>query len=157
MDPGSVDAYQNWGFMELNEGNLNQAISHYQAAAVHQPNGPVDYLYHAISLVSGHQGGDAFDYFNAAVHMDPNFWQARYLFGNELASEGRIEEAQAQFSEVVRTRPDFAPGHLNDGFTLAKSGKMNEALKQFQITLQLNPTNLLAQQYLESIQPEFPK
>ena len=83
--------------------------------------------------------------------MDPNFWQARYLFGGELASEGRIEEAQAQFSEVVRTRPDFAPGHLNDGLALAKSGKLDEALKEFQITLHLNPTNLVAQQNLEAI------
>jgi tetratricopeptide (TPR) repeat protein len=84
--------------------------------------------------------------------MDPNFWQARYLFGDELASEGRIEEAQAQFSQVVRARPDFAPGHLYNGLALAKSGKLDEALKEFQITLRLNPTNLLARQNLEIVQ-----
>ena len=150
-DPGSVEAYQNWGFMEQNEGNWNQAISCYRAAADRQTNGPADYFYHAVSLLAEHQPNDALEYFNAAVRMNPNFWQARYVFGCELASEGRIEEAQAQFSEVIRIRPDFAPGHLNDGLTLAKSGKLNEALKEFQITLQLNPTNLVAQQNLEAI------
>jgi tetratricopeptide (TPR) repeat protein len=84
--------------------------------------------------------------------MDPNFWQARYLFGGELASEEKIEEAQAQFSEVVRNRPDFAPAHLNDGLALAKLGKLDEALKEFQVTLCLNPTNLVARQNLEAVQ-----
>jgi tetratricopeptide (TPR) repeat protein len=152
MDPGSVQAYHNWGFMEHNEGHWDQAISRYHAAADRQPNGPVDYFYHAVSLVAEHRHKEAFDYFNAAVRMDPYFWQARYLFAGELASEGRIEEAQAQFSEVVRNRPDFVPGHLNDGLALAKSGKLDEALEQFQITLQLNPANLVARQNLEAIQ-----
>jgi len=152
IDPGSVAADENWGFMEQNEGNWNQAMSHYQAAANHQPNGPADYLYRAASLIPGHQGDEALDYLNATVQMDPNFWQARYLFGNELAAEGRIEEAQAQFSAVVRIRPDFAPGHLNNGLAFAKSGKLEEALKEFQITLRLNPTDTVARQNLEAVQ-----
>jgi tetratricopeptide (TPR) repeat protein len=152
IDPGSVEADQNWGFMEQNEGNWNQAISHYQAAATHQTNGPADYFYRGVSLMAGHQGGEALNYLNAAVQMDPNFWQARYLFGGELAAEGRMEEAQTQFSGVVRTRPDFAPGHLNDGLALAKSGKLEEALKEFQITLRLNPTDTVARQNFEAVQ-----
>jgi len=154
IDPGSVETYKNRGFMEQNEGNWNQAISDYRAAADRQPNGPVDYFYHAVGLVADHQRDQAFQYFGAAVHMDPNFWQARYLFGGELASDGRFEEAQAQFSQVVRARPDFAPGHLNDGLALVKSGKLDEALREFQITLQLNPTNLVAQQNLAAIQAQ---
>ena len=152
IDPASVDAHQNWGFMEQNEGNENQAISHYQAAAEHQPNGPVDYFYHAVGSVAAQQPAQALEYFNTAVRMDPNFWQARYLFGGELASAGRIEEAQAQFAAVVQIRPDFAPGHLYDGLALAKTGKLDEARKEFEVTLRLNPTNLVARQNLEALQ-----
>ena len=152
MDPGSVDADQNWGFMEQMRGNWNEAMNHYRAAANRQPNGPADYFYHAVSSVAAQQRNDAFEYFNAAVHMNPNFWQARYLFGNELAADGRIEEAQAQFSGVVHIRPDFAPGHLNNGLALAKSGKPEEALAEFQITLRLDPSNQAAKQSLEAVQ-----
>ena len=152
MDSGSVEAYQNWGFMEQNEGNWDQAANYYHAAADHQPNGPADYFYHAVSSVAAQRRSEALEYFNAAIHMNPLFWQARYLFGNELASEGRIDEAQTQFSIVVRIRPDFAAGHLNNGLALAKSGKFDEALQEFQITLQLNPTNSIARQGLEAIQ-----
>ncbi len=151
-DPGSVAAHQNWGFMEQNEGNWKPALSHYQAAAEGQTNGPADYFYHAVSLVAELRSNEALDYFNAAVHMDPNFWQARYLFGGALASQGRIDEAQAQFAEVVRIRPDFAPGHLNNGLALAKSGKLDAALKEFQTTLQLNPANTAARQSLAAVQ-----
>jgi tetratricopeptide (TPR) repeat protein len=151
MDPGSVEAYQNWGFMEQNEGNWKQAINHYHAAADRQPNGPADYFYHAVS-VAPPQRDEAFKYFDAAVRMNPNFWQARYLFGDELFSEGRWEEAQEQFSAVVRIRPDFAPGHSNDGLALAKLGKLDEALKEFQITLRLDPANMAARQNLEAVQ-----
>jgi tetratricopeptide (TPR) repeat protein len=84
--------------------------------------------------------------------MDPNFWQARYFFGCELASEGKTQEAQAQFSEVVHSRPDFAPGHLNDGLVLKKLGKLDEALKEFQNALRLNPADTVARQNLEAVQ-----
>jgi tetratricopeptide (TPR) repeat protein len=154
MDPGSVEACQNWGFMAQIAGDWNEALHHYQAAADRQPNGPIDYFYHAVSLVAAQQGDKALDYFNAAVRMDPNFWQARYVFGSELAAEGRIEEAQAQFSIVVRARPDFAPGHLNHGLALLKEGKRDEALQEFQITLQLDPANTVARQNLETFQAQ---
>ncbi len=151
-DPGSVTAYENWGFMEQNEGNWNQAISRYQTAANLQQNGPADYFYHAVSLVAALQGSQSVELFNAAVHMDPNFWQARYLFGRELASEGKIEEAQAQFSEVIHIRPDFTPGHLNNGIALANLGRLDEAIKEFQMTLHLNPSNTAARQNLDAVQ-----
>jgi predicted Zn-dependent protease len=84
--------------------------------------------------------------------MNPKFWQARYLLGMVLAAEGKIEEAQTQFSEVVRIRPDFALGHLNYGVALSKQGKLHEALAELQITLQLNPADKFAQQNLEAVQ-----
>jgi len=150
-DPGSVEAYQNRGFMEQIEGNWDQALTDYHAAADRQPNGPADYFYHAFDLVTAHRGAEAFEYFNAAVHMNPNFWQARYTFGRELASAGRMEEALAQFSQVVRARPDFAAGHLNAALALAKSGRADEARQEFQITLRLDPANLAAQQNLQAL------
>ncbi len=152
IDPGSVDAYQNWGFMEQIEGNWDRAVSHYRAAASHQPNGPIDFFYHAVNSIAEHQRNHAFDYFYAAVRMNPNFWQARYLFGSELASDGNLEKAQEQFSEVVHTRPDFAPAHLANGLALAKLGKRDEALAEFQATLQLDPANAVAEQNLQALQ-----
>jgi tetratricopeptide (TPR) repeat protein len=152
IDPASVTAHQNWGFTEQDEGNWNQAISHYQTAAHYQQNGPVDYFYHAVSLVAEHRGNEAFDYFNAAVRMDPNFWQARHVFGLELAAEGKIAEAQEQFQSVIRLRPDYARAHLNLGVALAKQRKFEAALEEFKTTLRLNPDDKNASRHMATIQ-----
>ena len=148
LNPGYLDAYLNLGFIEHCDGKLDEAETHYRAAADLQPAGPAGYFYQAV----GHQQNEAISYFRAAVWMNPAFWQARYLLGMELAAEGQIEEAQTQFSEVVRIRPDFARAHLNFGLGLASQGKLHEALKEFQITLQLDPTNKFARQNLEAVQ-----
>jgi superkiller protein 3 len=85
------------------------------------------------------------------VQLEPEFWQARYLLGVELAAQGKIEEARAQFSAAIRYRPDFAPSHLNLGVLLAKQEKPDQALAEFRTTLQLDPANPSAQQYIQTI------
>jgi tetratricopeptide (TPR) repeat protein len=151
-DPGNFETYLNLGFMEQCDGKLDQAMAHYHEAADLQLNAPADYFYRAVASAAELRNDDSISYFRDAVWMNPNFWQARYLLGMELAEAGKIDEAQAQFSEVVRIRPDFERAHLNYGVALAKLGKLDAALKEFQITLQLNPTNKFARQNLEAVQ-----
>ena len=152
IDSGSVDTYLGQGFMEQGEGQLDQAMAHYQQAAKLEPAGTAADFYRAVTLAAAHQRGEAIASFNQAIRLDPNFWQARYLLGVELAAEDQTEAAQAEFSAAVRIRPDFELAHLNDGVTLSKLGKPDEALHEFQITLQLNPTNLTAQQGIQAVQ-----
>ncbi|HWY31149.1 MAG TPA: tetratricopeptide repeat protein, partial [Candidatus Acidoferrum sp.] len=152
IDSGSFETYLDWGFMEQCEGKLDQAMAHFQQAARLQPEGPAAHFYQAVTLVAEHQRDESITYFRNAIWMDPKFWQARYLLGGELAVEGQIEESQAQFSEAAHIRPDFERAHLNNGVTLSKLGKLEEALNEFQITLQLNPTNMVAQRDFKAVQ-----
>jgi tetratricopeptide (TPR) repeat protein len=148
INPGYADAHLNLGFIEHCEGNLDQAAAHYREAAELQPSGPAAYYYQAVA----HHGDEAINDFRAAIGMNPSFWQARYWLGMELVAQGQIEDAQAQFSEAARIRPDFARAHLIYGVCLARQGNLPEALREFQITLQLDPTNKIARQNLESVQ-----
>jgi tetratricopeptide (TPR) repeat protein len=152
INPGFFEAYIGWGFMEQGEGKMEQAVAHYRQAAELQPKGPAAYFYQAILLAMQHQSKDAITQFQAAVWMNPQFWQAHYLLGVELAGQNKVGEAQAQFSEVTRQRPDFAKAHQNYAVALARQGKLEEAVKEFQVTLQLNPTNQIAQRNLEAVQ-----
>jgi tetratricopeptide (TPR) repeat protein len=152
LNPGYVETYLNLGFIEQCDGKPGQARAHYREAADLQPAGPAAYFYQAVASAEALQHNETINYFQAAVWMNPTFWQARYLLGMELAAEGKIGEAQAQFSEVVQIRPDFALAHLNYGVALVNQGKLHEALEQFQITLQLNPSNKFARQNIEVIQ-----
>jgi tetratricopeptide (TPR) repeat protein len=86
------------------------------------------------------------------IQLAPGCWRARHLLGLELAAQGNIEEARAQLLAAIRYRPDFAPAHLNLGVMLAKQEKLDQALAEFRLTLQLDPTNSRAQQYIKNIQ-----
>src|ERR1051325_6210653 len=97
------------------------------------------------------QSPEAVKLLQAAVWMNPSFWQARYLLGVELARLGQAQEAEAQFAEVVRLRPDLSKAHLNLGVALAKRGKRAAPLAQFEPALRLNPTNEAARQNLEKL------
>jgi len=150
-DPDDMETYINLGFLEQNRGDLKQAAVYYQHAARLQPQGPADYFDQAVDASALGVRARAIELFEAAIQLKPEFWQARYLLGVELAAQGKIEEARAQFVEAIRYRPDFAPSHLNLGIMLAKQAKPDQALAEFRITLQLDPANQTAQQYIETI------
>lgn len=150
INPGYLETYFNWGFLEQSEGHLDQAIAYYQTATQIQPNGPAAPFAQAVMAASKHQKSDAVNAFRTTLWMYPAFWQARYLLGVELATTENVTEAQAQFLEVTRQRPDFSRAHFNLGVAYAKQGKLDEALQEFTTTLQLNPTNKSAQQFIET-------
>jgi len=150
-DPDDPETCLNLGFLEQNVGNLKQAAVYYQRAARLQPQGLADYFNQAVDASALGARPKAVELFEAVIQFKPEFWQARYLLGMELAAQGRTEEARTQFREAIRFRPDFAPAHLNLGLILAKQEKPAQALAEFRITLQIVPTNQLAQHYLETI------
>src|SRR5688572_19488524 len=94
------------GFMQQSAGRMSEAAVQYQAAARLQPEGPAAYFSQAFGFANERRSADAVKLFQAAVWMNPRFWQARYLLGVELALAEHVEEAEAQFAEVVRLRPD---------------------------------------------------
>lgn len=88
----------------------------------------------------------------ALLNAKPDFWQAHYMLGMELAANGKIEEAQKEFAATVHYRPDFAPAHLYLGTTLVAQKKPDQALAEFRTVLQLDPANSAARQQIESIE-----
>jgi len=152
LNPGFADSFLNLGFTEQANGNFGAAKAHYQEAANLQREGPAAHFSRAVQLAANHQRTEAIKFFEAAVWMNPGFWQARYLLGVELAAQENLAAAEAQFAEVIRLRPDFAKAHLNLGVALAKARKLDKAAAEFRTVLQLNGTNELAQRHLETIE-----
>lgn len=156
-NPGSVEAYLGWGFVEQIDGKWEQALAHYQQAAELQPSGPATAFYQGVVSARKQERDAAINYFQAAAFMKPTFWQALYLLGMELAAKNKLPEAEGVFSQVVLIRPDFAKAHLNYGVALARQGKLEEARKQFQAAVSLNPEDRIAQQNLEAVQTQLTK
>ena len=150
-NPDDPETFLNLGFLEQNRGNLKQAALYFENAARLQPQGLAALFQQAVDSSTQGLPAKAIELYGEAIQYKPEFWQARYLLGLELMAQGKIEEARVQFLDAIRYRPDFAPAHMNLGVMLVKEGKLDQALVQFRTTLELDPTNLLAHQYIESI------
>jgi Flp pilus assembly protein TadD len=87
-----------------------------------------------------------------AARVKPNYWEARYLLGVELAAQGSIREARVEFEEAVRLRPDLPAGHFNLGVALAKLGVFEEAAAQFTETMRLDPKHAQARAFLQKLE-----
>jgi tetratricopeptide (TPR) repeat protein len=151
-NPSYVEPYLNLGFLQQDQGQNEAAMVNYQKAANLEPEGPADYFNRANTAAALYRWDEVIACLRAVVKAKPEFWQARYQLGIQLAAKGKTEEAQTQFSETIRYRPDFIQAHFYLGTALATQGKPDQALAEFRTVLQLDPANSSAQQQIETIQ-----
>jgi tetratricopeptide (TPR) repeat protein len=151
VEPDDADTCINLGFLEQNRRNFKQAAVYFERAARAQPQGPADYFNRAIAAATLGQSASATALFATAVALKPDCWQAHYFLGLELAAAGKIDDAGKEFWNAIIYRPDFAAAHLNLGIILMKQQRLDPALTQFEITVQLDPSNRRAEQYLGEI------
>jgi serine/threonine-protein kinase len=75
----------------------------------------------------------------AAVRLAPDYADAHNNLGVTLRSQGKLEEAIAEFHTALRLRPDDALTHSNLGLALAARGKLEEANAELRAAIRLNP------------------
>jgi len=59
--------------------------------------------------------------------------------GTILGSQGRLDEAIAEFREALRLNPNMAQAHLNLGNVLSDRGQVDEAIAHYQRALEIQP------------------
>jgi tetratricopeptide (TPR) repeat protein len=65
------------------------------------------------------------------VQKNPNDPFPRYGLALEYRGAGRLEEAQATFTELLARHPDYTPAYLHAGNTLVARGLRDEARQVF--------------------------
>src|SRR5262249_11302907 len=84
---------------------------------------------------------EAFEQWDEAVRVKPDWEQPRYNRALALSSQGRTAEAIAEYEALLRIRPDFTLAHVNVGNLLRSDGKAKEAEDHFRIALELAAAN----------------
>lgn len=64
-----------------------------------------------------------------------------FLRGNELAQEGRFEEAIAEYQAALETDPDSVSAMVNLGIAYYSMGQLDDAIKQYQQALEIAPND----------------
>jgi tetratricopeptide (TPR) repeat protein len=71
--------------------------------------------------------------------LKPAFAEAHNNLGNTLKELGRLEEAEASYSQAITVKPDYAEAHSNLGVMLQELVKLDEALAIYKKAITLKP------------------
>jgi len=131
--PPSVVAEDCLGLAMHKNGQLDEAVAHFEKALQIKPDDYTALL--TIGVTRFYQGRvpEAMEYAQAAIRSEADGSKAHNLLG-------RIPEAIDEFHEAVRLDPNnAATAHANLGWALFESGKPRESIPEFEAALQLNP------------------
>ncbi|HTS30979.1 MAG TPA: tetratricopeptide repeat protein [Bryobacteraceae bacterium] len=136
-------AHNNLGTLLLEEpGQLDEAVSHFEAARRLQPNYPQAYnnLGLAFSRMPGRRT-EAVQFFEDAVRIQPDYHQAQNNLGLALSAiPGRLPEAIDHLEAAIRADPNYAQAHNNLGSALSMTpGRLQDAIAHYKTALRIQP------------------
>jgi len=82
--------------------------------------------------------------FEAAVHQDPNSWEARFNLSLALLQRHDPARAARELRVATRIKPDDPRGHIALGQALSELGKNEGAIEEFKVALKSDPKSVPA-------------
>ena len=141
-------AHNNLGYLYVDVGQLDKAISHFEAAAMIR-HGKTNKHYNvgsafvemnlADALARKGQSDEAMVHYQQAITLEPNYADAYYNRGNLLLAKGQIDDAIADWETTLQLQPNDADAHTCLGNALLRKGSLNEAIAHYQTALALAP------------------
>ena len=90
------------------------------------------------------RGAESLEHLREAIRLKPDYWEAHYRLGDELAAADDLTGAAGEFEQVLRLNAGYIKAHVNLGVALYKLGRFQEAAQRFDDVLQLDPSNPIA-------------
>jgi len=141
-------AHNNLGYLCVDRGELDKAISHFETA-LRIRSGKPDTHYDvgsafvqmnlADALARKGQSDEAMVHYEEAIKLQPNYADAYYNRGNVLFAKGRIDEAVADWEKTLQIQPNDADAHTCLGNALLRQDSLKEAIAHYERALALAP------------------
>ncbi len=144
-------AHTNLANIRARQGQIDEAIAHYQAALKIKPDHAE--AHNGLGNVLAGRGriDEAIAHYRKALEIRLDYMEAHYNLGLALAGRGQLDEAIVQYQEALKIRPDCAEVHYNLGNALADRGQVNGAIAHFQMALKINPNDAEAHNDLGNV------
>ena len=129
LDPNCASAHSNLAVALVQEGNLEEAESHYRKAL---PGRPTAETHNGLGYVLARRGrtDEAIAEFRKAIELNPKFTPAYNNLAEVLVKQGNLEEAAANYRRSLAEKPSAAV-YKALGAVLRQQGKNDEAAEQF--------------------------
>jgi tetratricopeptide (TPR) repeat protein len=131
------------------QGNLAEAVSHYDKALQINPNYADAHSNLGNALALQGNLSEAISHYYKALQIKPDHVEAHRNLAVGLDRQGKHQEAIQHYAEVLRISPHDAQSHNNLGVALAEQGKLEEAVAHFTEALRIDPNFKEAQRNLE--------
>jgi len=143
-------AHNNLGYLLADRDDLDDAISHFEAA-LRIRSLKTDKHYNvgsafvemnlADALAQKGQSDEAMVHYNQAIKLEPNYADAYYNRGNVLLTKGRIEEAIEDLEKTLQLQPNDFNAHTCLGNALLQQGLVKDAIAHYEMALELDPND----------------
>jgi tetratricopeptide (TPR) repeat protein len=146
-------AHNNLGFLYLQRGELDKAISHFETALkIRSGNGQTRYnlgtaLVHmnlANAVARKGRPAEAIVHYEEAIKLRPDYGDAYYNFGSVLFQQGRVDDAITQWQKGLAIQPNDAAAHTSLGNAFLQKGWPEQAIVHYQSALQIDPGEVSA-------------
>ena len=129
LDPNCASAHSNLAVALVQEGNLEEAESHYRKALSGRPTAET---HNGLGYVLARRGrtDEAIAEFRKAIELNPKFTPAYNNLADALVKQGNLEEAAANYRRSLAEKPSAAV-YKALGAVLGQQGKNDEAAEQF--------------------------
>jgi tetratricopeptide (TPR) repeat protein len=138
-NPTAWMAHNNLGNLLREDGDLDGAVQHFQAALRVRPDLVKVHNNFAAVLRDQRKIPEAIAEYRRALELDPSYVEALNNLGNLLREQKHVDEALTHLREAVRLAPDYVDAQNNLGVALRDAGQMHEAMTHFERALQVNP------------------
>ncbi len=155
LQPFYEEAYVNLGLAYMDKNELEKAISVFTRGIKLNPNNPLFHLNLGITYAKANMSIQAIDSFKKAAKLQPENPTIYNNWGLLYAGIGMRKEAIAMFKKAISLDSKYADAHFNLGTAYALDKRFKDAVKEYEITLKLNPMNVLAIKQLELAKKEL--
>ncbi len=149
-NPGCWMAHYNLGIVLRDQGEMDQAITHYRQAVALRPNYAEAHYNLGRLLVQKGQLDDAIAHYKKALEINPADAEAHNNLGVTLFGSGRVDDAIAHYRKAVTIQPDYADASCNLANALLSKDDLDGAIARYSACLALSPNQAEAQYNLAS-------
>ncbi|MBA4368917.1 MAG: hypothetical protein C0403_14915 [Desulfobacterium sp.] len=132
-------AHNNMGCILMKDGQLDQAIHHFQKAMLIKPSGSEARMNLANTLSRQGMYPEAIEHYKKLFQKHPGNALIFNNLGNAIFKTGRVNEAIPYYIKAIQLEPNYADAYNNLGISLWRNNRKSKALVMFQKALVINP------------------